>query len=64
MSAGSKVVGIAYLSHETKTFRDTSVPMVKRVLNPSSIQRLQNQPIFHPEYLRLAAFYPKKTTLT
>ena len=64
MSAGSKVVGMAYLSHETRTFRDTSVPIVKRVLNLSSIQRFQNQPRFHPEYLRLAALYPKKGALT
>ena len=42
------------------SLRDTSVPIVKRVLNSSSIQRLQNQPRFHQEYFMLAALYPKK----
>lgn len=45
-------------------FRDTSVPIVKRVLNPSTIQRLQNKPRFHQKYPRLAALYPKKVVLS
>ena len=42
ISAGSKVVGKAYPSHEIEIFCDTSVPIVKRVLNPSSLQCLLN----------------------